>query len=158
MTECIKSTTGWAANDKGYPMYMDATGKAVNESRIVYCKHNNTPLEAIKGLVIMHTCDNPSCVNPQHLKLGTQSDNMQDMWDKGRHPGATNQPVGEQHYKAILTWELVAAIRAAPKGYGMGKFLAKKYNVSTSTISLILKNKIWREQKAASMRSLNDND
>jgi|KBSMisStandDraft_5_1062788.scaffolds.fasta_scaffold103331_3 hypothetical protein len=37
-------------------------------------------------LMALHSCDNPSCINPRHLRWGTQTDNMYDMWDRGRHP------------------------------------------------------------------------
>jgi hypothetical protein len=37
------------------------------------------------GMIVMHTCDNRPCINVEHLRLGTQSENMQDMYHKGRH-------------------------------------------------------------------------
>jgi hypothetical protein len=40
------------------------------------------------GMVVMHLCDNPVCCNPLHLRAGTSSENMQDMWLKGRGRGA----------------------------------------------------------------------
>ena len=145
MTPCIASTTNWTASENGYPMYVDkATGKVAHESRIVYARQHGLTLADIAGKIVMHKCDNPSCVNPDHLVLGTQSDNVQDMWNKGRHPGASNQPKGEQHFKAKLTWEIVRAIRA-DNGRTYGKELAKKYAVSPSTVSLILLKKIWKE-------------
>lgn len=44
-----------------------------------------------KGLQVLHRCDNPSCVNPDHLFIGTQKDNIQDCLAKGRHPIVGNQ-------------------------------------------------------------------
>lgn len=43
------------------------------------------------GLYVLHKCDNPACINPEHLWLGTYSDNMRDCWAKGRHPGRSKR-------------------------------------------------------------------
>jgi len=54
-------------------------GRCSKKHRIVYCKHNNLTLEDIDGLVIRHTCDNPRCINPDHLLAGTHKDNGEDV-------------------------------------------------------------------------------
>jgi hypothetical protein len=45
-----------------------------------------------EGMCVLHHCDNPSCVRPDHLFLGTMSDNSKDMWRKGRHPICAGRP------------------------------------------------------------------
>ncbi len=52
--------------------------------RRVYCEAAGVNIDSIKGLVVMHLCDNPRCIEPSHLKLGTQKDNMTDCMKKGR--------------------------------------------------------------------------
>lgn len=87
------------------------------------------------GLYICHKCDNPSCVNPDHLFVGTPRDNTQDMLKKGR-----DGIRGTRHGKAKLTPEQVAEIFDAL--YGDAEYvdtyqLGKKYGVSVSTIMSI---------------------
>lgn len=85
--------------------------------------------------VVMHKCDNPSCVNPFHLSLGSQKDNIQDMRNKGR--GA----FGEKCNRNKLKETDVIEIRNS-KDTQIS--LAKKYNVSRSAIYQIKKNNNWR--------------
>ena len=96
-----------------------------------------------KGLCVLHKCDNPPCVNPKHLFLGTLKDNMQDMIKKGRanHPGMK----GEQHPNAKITTEVVMIIRKLYKRPDLTyEKLAGEFNLSFSHIGRIIKKKQWK--------------
>jgi hypothetical protein len=72
---------------------MGFNGKSEYAHRVCFIlEHHEIP----KGLVVMHTCDNRICVNPKHLKLGTQKENLKDMTDKGRRQ---NQNTNKTHCK-----------------------------------------------------------
>lgn len=88
------------------------------------------------NLHVCHACDNPPCVNPDHLFLGTRSDNMRDMVAKGRHPYVK----GTHNHRAKLTDEQVAEIRARYTG-AWGEFtrLADEYGVTGQHIAAIVK-------------------
>lgn len=89
------------------------------------------------GMDVCHKCDVRSCVNPDHLWIGSHHDNMMDMASKGR---ASSRP-GEQHPNAILTDDQVRYIRSS----GMPRRkLAEMIGVSRRTISDVLKKKSWR--------------
>lgn len=94
-----------------------------------------------EGMDVLHSCDNPPCVNPGHLRLGTHQENMKEKMLKGR----CNPPVGERAGFAKLTWKTVEQIRKKyiPRSYSIRK-LAKEYKVSTWTIKDILKNRVWK--------------
>lgn len=92
-----------------------------------------------EGAVVMHTCDNPSCVNPAHLALGTHKDNTADMIAKGRRRVVA--PVGRDNGKAVLTPEMVQEIRACPDETHAG--LARRLGVSTSTIRGVRSGRTW---------------
>ena len=61
--------------------------------RIAWEAHNAEPIP--EGMVVMHTCDNRACFNPQHLRLGTQSDNIRDCVSKGRHSSYNRRGTGK---------------------------------------------------------------
>lgn len=93
--------------------------------------------EVPEGLWVLHKCDNPPCVNPSHLFLGTVKDNVEDMIHKGRNIR------GESHKNSKLTQNQVNEIRAA-RGLVLQKDLAEKYKVCKQTICLIMQNRIWK--------------
>ena len=74
-----------------------------------------------EGICVCHTCDNPGCINPDHLFLGTQNDNIKDSIKKGRWP----DKIGETNGRAILTEYKVREIR---KSKSPRKELAIKYS------------------------------
>jgi len=91
-----------------------------------------------EGLCVLHRCDNPVCCNPDHLFLGTQADNLKDMWRKKRaRPGVSR---GAKHGMSKLNEEAVRQIRSSKDS---APDLAKSYNVSRTTIYDVLKRKIW---------------
>jgi hypothetical protein len=94
------------------------------------------------GMHVLHRCDRPSCVNPGHLFLGTQADNVADMIQKGR--GNWPGPSSERAHKAKLTPESVRKIRCDWEQLGVTQAeLAQRWNVSPSAISHIVLRKTW---------------
>jgi hypothetical protein len=83
-----------------------------------------------EGMEVCHSCDVPNCVNPKHLWIGTQAENVADCKAKGRNRWAAVE--GERHYKARLSREQVLAIRASA---ARGVDLAAQYGVSPACIS-----------------------
>ena len=73
--------------------------------------------DADQSLVVMHTCDNPRCINPYHLRLGTQKENMMDMHDKGLFKGGAK--LGNQNAKGNQGWKKGGII--VIKGYVSSK-------------------------------------
>lgn len=72
-------------NNHGYAeVYYAPLKRCVLMHRLVLCGSLNLRLEEIKGKIVMHLCDNPRCIEPKHLKLGTHKDNMLDKRMKGR--------------------------------------------------------------------------
>lgn len=131
----------WQAgkSDEGYGSFKVA-GKVVGAHRVSFVIANGA---ITGGLFVLHSCDNRGCVNPKHLFLGTNTDNMRDKVKKGRSnpPGLS----GEKHGMHKLTGEQVRYIR---EQYTKGNFsqseLARRMNITISTIHLIVHGKTWR--------------
>ena len=94
-----------------------------------------------KGMLVLHHCDNPPCVNPDHLYLGTDADNVRDRDNRNRIQHARGIAQGSHK----LTDEQVLEIRML---YNDGKYsecdIADKFGVSQSTIGCIINYKTWR--------------
>ena len=94
-------------------------------------------VSAKPGEVVRHVCDNPSCVNPNHLVKGTHKENSQDMVSKNR------QVKGEKSHLAKLNETSVKAIRSC-NGSMSSQTCANIFNISKTNVLDIWKNKIWK--------------
>lgn len=111
--------------------------------RLSYQFHNG---EISKDNVICHKCDNRKCVNPNHLFEGTQKENIDDMFRKGRQPNSEELSCkGSTNGSAKLTEKEVIAIRNKykPRIYTC-KMLASEYGVSDILIQKIVARKLWK--------------
>lgn len=100
--------------------------------------------QAPSGLmtVVMHLCNNKSCCNPSHLKLGTAAENTRSAHDDGL---AYGRP-GERHHNARLTLDQVRTIRADARS---GAQIAAEYGVSSAHINGIKNGRFWKDKSNA---------
>jgi hypothetical protein len=106
--------------------------------RLSYLIHNGDLPEQLE---VMHSCDNPSCVNPSHLSVGTPKDNATDRINRGRTSKGENHPMHK------LTQSQVDEIRLRYKWHSRDNnivCLSKEYGVSFSVIAKIVKHQSWR--------------
>lgn len=118
---------------KGYGRMQDNALGEVLAHRISYIEHHG-PIP--DGLHVLHSCDNPPCINPDHLRVGTNDDNMRDRAERNRHA----RLFGERNPRAKLTESDVLAIRLSSLPQ---KELAARYAVSQSNISVIKRRESW---------------
>lgn len=115
---------------RGYPAW-DRNGKRLSIHRYMYQKYKG---KILKGIYVCHTCDNKGCINPTHLFLGTQKDNIQDALTKGRVAH------GENNGSSILTERQVLEIRDAK---GTLKEIGKEYKTSYTNVRSIKRKQTW---------------
>lgn len=120
----------------GYPK-LKVDNKSWRMSRYIYTQcFGDIP----DGQVVMHICDNPNCINPEHLKLGTVTDNNRDKVHKGRHKCQK----GENNNQAVLTWDLVKYIRQSNK---TAKELSNELGINRVTIHNVKSGRTWSTDK-----------
>jgi hypothetical protein len=111
------------------------------EAHRVAFERSRGPIPA--GMHVCHTCDNPPCVNPDHLWLGTNADNTRDMVAKGRSFKWNGQRAGAANPFAKLTPEKVVEIRSLRGKRVKIAEIAKRFGVAQGTISSILSGRTW---------------
>ena len=115
-------------------------GRSQAAHRVSYMlRHGPIP----DGAVIRHRCDNPPCINPDHLVCGTQKDNMRDRFERGRANTARGSKIGS----AKLTEWQVAEIRTRLALGVARRELARRYGVQGDAIGAIARNENWRHVK-----------
>lgn len=135
INECWEWTAGTIST--GYGVTRSLTGPERQEyaHRVSWQLHFG---QIPEGLLVCHHCDNPACVNPAHLFLGTVSDNAIDMTIKGRRYDCGKHTRGEQNNRGKLTIEQVKEIRSLADGGAITiKELANRFDVSCTTIKNI---------------------
>lgn len=111
--------------------------KLVRLHRAMYEKvHGFIP----KGMVVLHSCDNPACINPEHLSADYQSENVRDMYNKGRN----NNLAGSKHAMSKLTESDIPVIRKRLANNETCISIANDYGVHENTIGFIKNGKTWK--------------
>lgn len=111
----------------------------VGAHRFAYAAaHGHLP----SGKLVCHKCDNPPCCNPKHLFLGTDTDNIRDMWRKGRAANNARGFSGAENGMAKLTESDVLFIRGTKKGKHLN--LAKRFGVTHATIRFARTGYTWK--------------
>lgn len=129
-------------NGKGYGL-IGAWGRSFQAHRLAYVLFVG-PIP--DGLHVLHNCDNPRCVNPRHLRVGTHAENMRDMRARGRAAAA------RKNGQSKLTEPQVRAIREITKRHpprrgrngGPCAFLARWFGVSDTAVSAVANGETWR--------------
>lgn len=111
---------------------------SINAHRVSYLLYKGSIPD---GLLVRHTCDVPQCVNPEHLLLGTQKQNVADKFFRNRQADVS----GERNPRAILSHDDVKKIRSRALGGETKRSINKSYpQVGHSTICRIVLRQIWQ--------------
>jgi len=129
----------YAINNTGYGIFSESTGKCVLSHRMAWkLTHGDIP----SGLFVCHHCDNPKCVRPDHLFLGTCLDNSRDMVAKGRSywRGGGGNPNAKLSESEVV--EIRNEFKTARK-YGFFITMARRYGVCRNSIRNVIYGDTW---------------
>lgn len=130
------------SNDDGYGR-VTYKGRQVRAHRLAYAQANDLDLATMVG-VVMHTCDTPACINPEHLVLGSQQDNMADKVSKGRQALGTGLPQAKLTEAIVLECRARYVSRCSTNGV---RALAVEYGVDSTVMSRAIRGTTWKHLK-----------
>ena len=143
--ELVPFTTCWL-----WTGYCDSQGYGTMHMNIPCGKHKCGPVRAHRvswmihfgdirdGIQVLHRCDVTSCVNPDHLFLGNNDDNMRDKAEKGRAAR------GEGNAKSKLTVNDIKRIRSVDPSWSNAKRIALELGVTPENVSMVMLRKTWK--------------
>lgn len=135
----ISKTDCWLTdlycNRHGYPK-ISFNQQPINASHASFQLYNG---EIPKGMFVLHKCDNPACINPKHLFLGTQRDNMKDMASKKRSTYGSKNPTAKLNEEQVLEIKRLLSETNLSQ-----QKIAQLFNVDRKIVSGIKNGKIWK--------------
>lgn len=142
LTNTVLTSSGcmeWvkAKTKAGYAQKWD--GEKVSYVHRIICELTNGSIE---GMEVLHSCDNPPCINPAHLSWGTRKDNVHDMISKNRSKYKPSK--GSEHGMAKLSETDVINIRNDRAAGMVLRELSEKYGTTISNIHLVTSGKHWK--------------
>lgn len=139
----------WRGALDGYGYGLFRVGRTIHRShRVAWCMFRG---DIPRGTLVLHNCpsgDNPSCVNPAHLWLGTMLDNIRDMEKKGRRATGDkvrhlSYPRGDEHFRAKLKESYIPEIRRLACGGVSFREIGRRFGVHHGTISMVVRGITW---------------
>ena len=124
---------------QGYGNFWVA-GKYYRAHRLSYQMFNGLIVD--RDVFVCHRCDNPRCVNPEHLFAGSAQDNTNDMMAKGRNADFSGRSVGVKNNNCFLTEDQARAIKYS-KGLITAQSLADRYGISYQAVWRIHQGEAW---------------
>lgn len=149
LTDCIEWTG--AKSKFGYGN-MRFRGKTWLAHRVWWVKFYG---EIPHGMCVLHKCDNPSCIKPEHLFLGTQKENIADCHRKGRISRA-NRNVGETHGGSKITEQTAIRIKML-RGVLPARVVAETLGLNTGWVGAIMRGEQWKHVTAQTRYALRIN-
>lgn len=131
-------------NELGYG-HVSVGGKSTKAHRLAFSLFNG-PIPG--GLCVCHRCDNPACVNPEHLFLGTKLENTHDMLAKKRATDGSKSPTGTRHPKSKINLAAAIEIYQSTETY---RAIRERFGISDALISGIKRGRNWNKEIQAAL-------